>query len=813
MKKYLAPISYLLMAGGTLPAAAQNSSSSPELIIEHIIVTANKREESIQEVPMSVTAFTGDFFRDSGETSFQALEQYTPNLKIQAGPDSRFTSIRIRGIGSAGTNGGIDPSVGVFIDGVYQGRAGMNISDLVDIERVEVLRGPQGTLYGKNTAAGAINVITKKPSAEPEANAEFVYANNDRKEFRGSVNIPLGESGNAARVSGFAVSGDHLYKNTFNGDDLNNANKWGLKSRFLFNLTDSELLVDLDYAKEDTDCCALAVIDYNGFSPIVIGTPMTNTPSMFIPGLPYQALESAPGSIGSPPTADPFGDDYWVNNPFSNDVEVAGISADWRFELENDDQVNFINAARTYHAISTYDGDFSAYDAASPAESDVELTQLSSELRIASRGGETWDYQGGLYAYYSNFETLGSLGLNETILLNSPQLSPGFPPLSSLLGAQSRNIDSNKYETTSMAAFGQLTWNLSDRLSTTFGMRLTQEKKERTGSQRTLRTPIVIQTPGGPFEIPLPPFEFLPDLAPIAGADVDYDQDRTDTNMSSTMNVRYFWNDDFMTYASITNGFKSGGYDQRRVPVTQFGAINGGNDHAGEFDEELAMSYELGWKSTLMNDRVTFNGTFYFVDYDDFQAQAFDGASTTVTNAGSLESYGAEFDAMYLVSEHLTFGTAIGYSKAEYKEFKNGQCTATASLLWSLTSPTTPCVTDLAGQTLDNVPEWTVSTYAQYEQPLEGDLLVIARLEHNYVDTYYLDQDLDENLVSDAVDLVNLRLSLTTSDRAWEVAAWGKNLLDEKYYLMGIDIPTVGGYAGYVAPRATYGVTLRWNFY
>ena len=808
MKRYIAPISCILLAEFATPVTAQENQPVADLRLEHIIVTATKREQDIQEVPISITAFDKNFFKDSGETDFYALEQYTPGLKIQSGPDSRTTSIRIRGIGSAGSNAGIDPSVGVFVDGVYQGRAGMNISDLVDIERVEILRGPQGTLYGKNTAAGTINIVTSKPSPDFGAEADLVLANNNRQELRSMVNLPLGDSGNALRMSAFAINGDHLYKNTFNGEGANNADKWGLKTRLLINFEDSELLLNADFSKEDTDCCAMAVIDYNGVSPIMIGTPMTNIPSAMLPGLPFTALETAPGSIGAPPQADPFGDDYWFNDALANNVEVGGLSAEWNFEVPESHSVTFINAVRNYSSRSSYDGDFTAYDAASAATTEVDLNQFSSELRVASLGDNTFDYQVGLYGYYSNFETEGSLGMNETILLNSPALQTGLPPLSAILGSRSRNIDVNDYTTSSLAAFGQLAWNISEQLSATLGLRITQEQKERTGSQRTLRSPI----PGLPPES-LPPFQYLPfDLAPIAGADVDFDQKRADSNASPSFNLRYFVNEDLMTYASVSKGFKSGGFDQRRVPVQTFGAINGGNDSAGEFDEEEATSYELGWKSALFNNRLTFNGTFYFVDYDNFQAQAFDGASTTVTNAGNLESYGSEMDILFAASENLTLGSAIGYNKAEYKKFDNGQCTAMDSLLWSLANPTVPCVADLAGQTLDNAPEWTYSSYAQYERQLSSDLLAITRVEHNFVDAHYLDQDLDRNLYNEAADLVNLRLTLTNLNRSWEVVAWGKNLLDEEYFLMGIDIPTIGGYAGVVAPRSTYGVTLRRNF-
>ena len=259
-----------------LQAQAQESPPlEEELVLEEVIVTASRRVEKLQEVAMSVSAFTSDFFADAGVNQLSGLDQYTPNLNITPGTDSRSTSIRIRGIGSVGTNTGIDPSVGLFLDGVYQGRAGMSIGDLVDVERVEVLRGPQGTLYGKNTAAGAISVITKLPTTDFESLLEFNYDTNELGELRGMVNVPFGNSPHAMRLSGWYADGDHLYDNTVTGDGVNDVNKWGGRARVLFDLAGQtanerlgQFILTVDYSKEETDCCALAVMDYNGLSTL-----------------------------------------------------------------------------------------------------------------------------------------------------------------------------------------------------------------------------------------------------------------------------------------------------------------------------------------------------------------------------------------------------------------------------------------------------------------------------------------------------------------------------------------------------------------
>ena len=287
-----------------------------------------------------------------------------------------------------------------------------------------------------------------------------------------------------------------------------------------------------------------------------------------------------------------------------------------------------------------------------------------------------------------------------------------------------------------------------------------------------------------------------------------YDETRNDDDISPSVNVRYFVTPDIMTYASVSRGFKSGGFNQRREAV-------GSN---GEFDEETATNYELGWKGTWADRRLQFNGTFYFVDYDDFQAQAFDGSTIRVTNAGSMESYGTEMDLVFIAAADLTIGTALGYNKAEYKDFENGQCTVEQSFYqyyivdgaqFGAPGLMSSCTQDLGGEALDNAPEWTLSTFVQYERSLTTDLVGTARLEHNYIDEFYLDQDLDPVLKNDSVDLVNLRLTLGDTENSWEASLWGRNMLDEDYYVYGIDIPVLGGYAGVTAPGAVYGVTVR----
>lgn len=770
-------------------SSQENAKESQNFALEEIVVTANRREQSLQEVPMSVSAFTSEFFKNSGVNDLAGLEQYTPSLKITPGTDSRSTSIRIRGIGSVGTNVGIDPSVGMFIDGVYQGRAGMSIGDLIDVERVEVLRGPQGTLYGKNTAAGAISVITKQPALEFEHEAELTYNSEERLEVRGMVNIPFGDSGHATRLTGYVIKGDHVGENTFTGEGVNDANKKGAKSRTLLDFeTLGEFLITADYMREKTDCCALGIIDYNGLS--VLNAPATNAASLALQEqlglndagrqiLQFLSFEDSEGF--APPPADPFDDNYFFNADTFNKLEVGGLSVEWNKELASEDTITFINAWRFYESDSAFDGDFGPYDAVEGSGT-VDLDQYSSELRITSPGGETIDYQGGLYWYFSKLKSTG-------IVSQSPTLTQNLGLLGTIFPDGTENLDTNRYETTSYAAFGQVVWNITEELSATLGLRYTSETKERNGSQLTFPASIL-------------------DLPPIAGPDIFYEESRTDDDVSPSINLRYFVTPEIMTYASISRGFKSGGYNQRRE-------LQGLN---GEFDEEIATNYEVGWKANSEDRRLQFNGTFYYVEYEDFQTQNFDGSSIRVTNAGSMESYGSELELIYVPRIDVTLSTAIGYNHTEYIDFENAQCTVNETFRQffvemdrqsGIPGAEFNCVQDLQGEPIDNAPEWTVSSFIQYDKPINDDMLAIARLEHSYTDEFFLDQDLDPQLKNDEVNLINLRFTLTNTENTWEVGIWGRNLLDEEYFGFGLDIPVLGGYAGVPAAGATYGITIR----
>ncbi|MCG8589144.1 MAG: TonB-dependent receptor [Proteobacteria bacterium] len=754
----IALVAFLATGAQAQEGTPETPESEPEAReeIEAIIVTAQKRSQRVQDVPISLTAITSTFLEDSGTTSFVDLEQYAPNLQITPSTDARSTVIRIRGIGSVGTNAGIDPSVGVFIDGVYQGRAGMSISDLLDIERVEVLRGPQGTLYGKNTAAGAINVISKRPAFDPEVTLEGVVATDDNFEGRASINLPLIDERVASRFSAYKVVRDGFDRNLFTGDRVNDADKYGLKSRTLFQLTDSfEILLSGDYSKESTDCCLPDILTYAG--PSLLGVPFSTIAADT--GIPLL-------------DADPFDRQVDANEDTRNEVEIGGISLEANLDF-GDHTITSLTSYRHYTSVSHLDGDFSRYNAV-VSDTDVEFEQASSELRITSPGGEWLEYVGGLYFHYQAQDTVGRIGFREDF--GNIFLGGLFPTVT--------NVDTNEHETHSYAAFGQATVNATDWLSFTGGLRVSHEKKTRKGSQVSSET--------------------LIDAPPVLGPDLEADESRKSTDVSGMASVRVFPMDDVMVYASWSRGFKSGGFNQLRT----FGGDN------TEFDDEKSNNYELGVKTSWFGRQLTANATAFFTDYEDFQSQSFDGTGISVQNAGRLRSYGVEADFILVPHPDVVLGTSVGFNIAEYESFDEALCTVQQVIDQTGGFPVpNDCVQDLKGETLDNAPEWSVSSFLSLERPVfQFPLRAFARVEYSFTDDVFLDQDLDSALKQEDTHLVNLRAGLRAENELWELTFWLRNASDEEWNVIGFDVPILSGYAGINGPPRTFGGTLRIRF-
>jgi iron complex outermembrane receptor protein len=742
---------------------------------EEIIVTATKRSERLQRVPISIAALGGQEVLDAGITQFDQLQAFVPNLQIRPVTDSRSTSVRIRGIGSVGNNAGIDPSVGIFIDGVYQGRAGMSVGDLMDIERIEVLRGPQGTLYGKNTAAGAINILTRSPVYEYETFLEGVVGNYNDLRLRGSVNVPLVEDRLAVRFSGYKVSRNGFDQNRFDGQKVNDAKQYGVRGKIGWDVTDS-LYLELsgDYAEQNTRAFVADIVDYRG-----------NGPSLT--DIPFGALATTSGVPLA--KADPFDQIVGANVAPRNYVEIGGVALDTRSRL-GDHDLRWLNAWRTYGTDSRFDGDFSRYDAVL-AYQDVDLDQVSSELTLVSPSRERFNYQTGLFLFYMVMDTLDRNGWEQGLV--DAAAFVGNP----LFTTPTENVNINEHDTLSAAAYGEATLAVTDTIGLTGGLRVTYERKTREGLSLT-NPPTVL------------------DAAPILGPDLYRDEERDVTNVQGRIVLRYSPTDDAMVYTSFANGFKSGGFNQLRVSPTA----------SSEFDDEQSLTWELGFRTQWLDRRLTLNATGYFTDYDDFQSQAFDGASITVRNAAQLYSYGFESDLSYRseLVEGLALGLQVGLNIAEYESFPGAEATVQsqydqAKAVLPNVAPVITCAVlvdcsqDLSGRVLDNAPRWTVTTFGRYERPLpHWPVVWFLRADYSYTSEYYLSQDLDPNLLQSGYHRLNLRTGLRADDELWELTLWADNITNADYLVIGFDVPIVSGFAAVKAPPRRYGGTVRVRF-
>ena len=763
--------------------------------VEEITVTATKRSQNIQDVPISITALGAQTILDAGITRFNELQQFVPNLQIRPVTDTRSTSVRIRGIGSVGNNAGIDPSVGVFIDGVYQGRAGMSVSDLLDIERVEVLRGPQGTLYGKNTAAGAINVVTKRPGNEFETFLEGRFGNYTDGQFRGSMNVPIIEDELALRLSGYMVQREGFAFNRFNGERVNNANQYGLRARMAWDV--SEILsFELigDYNHQDTRSFVGEISDW--------GLECESFQGPLIPcsvsGINFERLAYSPDPVPPPPTpsilpvANPYDRIVGANVTPRNVVDVGGVSLDTTILL-GDYDLRWLNAWRTYSTNSQFDGDFSEYDAVL-AFQDVSLNQATSELMLTSPQWNRFEYQAGLYMFYMHMDTLDRNGFESGLTdVPAPNTFAIFGP--------TFNINQNTHQTLSLAAYGEGTLSLLDQLEFTGGLRVTYEKKWRTGVSQCSNT----APPGIPCDVA--------DLGGLFGPTITLNQELDVTNVTGRAILRYRPTDEVMLYASFANGFKSGGFNQLRVPASA----------ESQFGDERAYSYEAGLRSQWFDRQLTFNITGFFTDYDDFQAQTFDGSTILVRNAGQLYSYGFESDLVYLPSwiDNLQVGLQLGFNIAKYQSFTDAQDTVpnqvkaaseigVPALTYCLLQP---CTQDLSGRVLDNAPRWTSTLFLNYEHPVpKVPLFWFGRIDYTYTSEYYLDQDLDPNLLQKGYNLLNLHTGFRTDDDLWEFTLWMTNVTDSNYFVIGFDVPVISGYAGVLGPPRQFGGTLRVRF-
>ncbi len=699
-------------------------------ILEEITVTAERREQSLQDVPISVTAFSGDMVTEGGITRMEDIAVQTPNFKMTSF-NTAESQLYLRGIGSTADGPVSDPSVAVFIDDVYIGRPSGASTDLYDLERIEVLRGPQGTLYGRNAAGGAINIFTKKPQQEFEARAGLTVGDYSLVNFRGYINGSISDNV-AGKLTANLRQRDGYAENVTTGQDLEDDNTTSIRGQLLFTPSDSiDVLLGFDF----TD------IDSSGDNRY-----LTN----------YDVEPIFPPALTAPAQAEAatFGNDPRKSNHDEiqrSDKELWGLMGRVDAEL-GWATLTSITAYRESESawaqalvpiLSDQAGGSGIFEVDDSADQNAE--QFSQEVRLAG-ASDRLNWVAGLYYFDENvykserFVTYWGPFTGLDVLFNS--------------GDVSFNMDG---ETTSFAAFGQFTWDMTDAVGLTFGARYTDDEK-----QQDTRAVSNVPLAGLVWGIPLGP----------TGA--PYSASGKESWSETTIRASLDWDitDDHMVYATYSEGFKSGAFNSH-TPSPLLAAV--------PLLPETATNIEIGARTQWADGRVRFNITYFDLDYEDLQTWSLVDFVLVADNAAA-ELDGIEADFAVLFTENFAISGNFATLDGEFTEGAN------------------------IGNDLRRAPEVSWSVSPNLSIPIEngGSVDIVATV--SYTDEYHMELTNDLRGLEPDATVYDASVKYTAADGRWDLTAWGKNLGDELYAVHHIN-GSFGGATKIWAPPRTWGLT------
>ena len=739
-----------------------------EITLEEIVVTAQKRAENLQSTPIAVSAFTATTLENKGIDNISELANFTPNLVFDTtSPVSGLSSgavVFIRGVGNTDFSLTTDPGVGSYVDGVYVSRSAGGVLDVLDIERIEVLRGPQGTLFGRNTIGGAISITSRKPAEELQGAVEVTVGDFSRFDVRASIDVPFSEKFR----SNFALSSktrDGFIDRVLVGDELGDEDKLAFRANLVYEASD-QLDFQLSYDRTDID-------EASAGSQIVGFTPGAGTI-----GYGLATFGNIPAGLAdlAQYVTKPGDDISFGTGVSGTDLKIDGLAftVNWHGEAWN---LKYIGAYRETSGSFNRDPDNSPVALTETLNPNYDHEQTSHELQITGDMADgKLQYVAGLYS----FNEEGTDNVFVPVFLPAADLSFGFP-------AAIRNFAD--VDNSSEAVYAQINWNVSDAFAFTLGARYTEDEKEYKYTQY-----IAANAAGGPFPFPTPPtvdengatvFGFLPIVGNGSGID------STKFNETSfKFGADYTLESGTLLYYSYSEGYKSGGFVLRYVE-TQPAPLT--------FDPELLSTHEIGVKWESADSRVRLNAAAFSSDYEDAQVTFFDLLGGPITaNAGTIDIQGLELELTALVTDNLLFEVGYGYTDAEYASIRDIQGL-------SLTL-------DPATATLVNTPENSLSLGAQYTLPLKrGDALAL-RVDYAYKDDIFNDAQNSLFLFQESYDEWNLSLRYTSADEKWSVRAFIDNVSDERYIESGDSNFGLGFHEANVNRPREYGMTVKYNF-
>lgn len=840
----------------TAPAMAQDAETDAAAADtqpaddSEIIVTATLRSERLQDVPIAVTAFNGDSLERSGVKNLRDLGSVAASFSLaSSNTESGGSTARIRGIGTLGNNTGLEGAVGIFLDGVYLTRPGVALGDLLDVEQVEVLRGPQGTLFGRNTSAGAIQIKTRKPDLnDAEGFANFTYGNYDLFNVQGGVSVPIVAGQLAARVSGAWRDRDGWFRNGAGGES-NDRNRYIVRGQLLWEPSaDLSLRLIGDYASYDEKCCDSIIIKESSYVArgffAAAGLPRDG-------GVPFSGPESVKALRNT------------NDREYRDSMKQWGVSGqiDWTL---GDAQVTSITAYR--HSVAkprnetdivplhVFSGSIGTSDA-SPfvQENRYKIDSFSQELRIAGSAlDDRFDYLAGAYYVHEKFDDIVSytLGTDHQAYISVPLISLGLPgpnPARDIFAggvSSAGNYAVNNYRQSgrNWSVFTNNTFHFSDRFAFNFGVRYSNDRKHGVYDQLAASSPAcaaVIARQGSlpanlaalaPIARALTCFPFTTAVGVSPTGPTEFDTVYKNDQLVYTAKLLGELGDNVNTYLSYSRGYKAGGINLDST------AAAGGADP--RFRPEKVDAYEAGIKTTLLDRKLTANLALFYQKFTDFQLLEFSGIQYFTYNVPKSITSGFEIELTARPSREFTVNAAVTYADAR---FPKNCAPATAATQ----------VKTLCGYSLPNAPKWAVVAGFDYAKDIGSDLSIgfnaSARMESdrrtnsqaimavaagtgtvavqsisaglNYIPVPY---DVQDGNVK-----VNLRAGIGRQDDRWRLEFWGTNIFNVITYAINTGTPLRGvatlpgpnnaggiGASRVVFPQEPrmYGVTLRTKF-
>jgi iron complex outermembrane receptor protein len=755
-------------------AAAQDMADEPtaaqdEAQIGNIVVTATKRDQTLTEAPISIGIVDDRLIKGSGATNLSEMADLMPSVVFSQQQSPTQSNVGIRGVTTAGGSAALEPSVGIYIDGVFTDRTAIGIADFNDIERVEVLRGPQSTLFGNSSPAGVINFVTKAPEFEFGGSVDGTIGNFNRRQFAGSITGPIVEDKLAFRVSAFSNDRDGFLTNLV-GEDRNDQDSWGVRGKLLITPSDRGR-IQLTYERGESDlaCCSpvtdnLSQATLDRFAAASTEFPFVGT------GVPFPAnqLEGQLVSIDG-------------NQRFRSKTEVFQLDVEVDLGAVT---MTSITSYRTFFSRDSVDIDFSPLNLFRFENITRDQSNLSTELRFASNGSGPFSYLFGGYFFEKDVVEDSGNGL-----IVNPTVAGIFGNFVAATSPSGSDITNRNY-----ALFGEATYEFTDRLSLTGGLRYNYDEKEITAFAARLRL----------NGTELSPTQTIPEEF----------QQRSGGQLTGRAVIQYEFNDRMNTYASYTRGYKAFGINDdanllRNVPGASF-----------FFDSEKVDNYEIGFKAAFPESRAVVSVVLFNTKYNDFQSLSSftdenDNLRFFLQNAASLTSRGVEFDGQVEPFDGLVLNASATYLDATFDSFPDAE------------GPTGPL--DLSGARLFDAPKFSASLASQYTTAIGSDYEAFLRADVFYRSKVFTDQNLDPLEVQDGFARINARIGFGRADGLWRLEFWGRNLTDEITFgragaplfgalnallpFAGIPpFPTGDSRIKFVGEPRTYGLTLRSSF-